>query len=216
MKNVAGYDLSRVLAGSLGILGALTSVSLKVLPVPLREVTLAQECAELEGLARVNRWAGQPLPVSATAWEGGRLLVRLSGAPAAVGAAVARLGGEPMPDEEAMAFWAALRDHRLPFFAAAGPLWRLSLPPTAPPVGWGQPWLIEWGGAQRWCASALPAAEVQERAAAFGGHATGFRGTERTAVFAPLAPALLAIHQRLKAEFDPAGVLNPGRLHPDL
>lgn len=215
MKNVAGYDVSRLLAGSLGVLGALTEVSLKVLPKPLLELTLQQECEEAEGLARVNSWAGKPLPVSATAWEAGRLRVRLAGAPAAVEAAAARLGGEVMPTAEAEAFWAAVRDHRLPFFEGTAPCWRFSLPPNAEPVGLG-PCLIEWSGAQRWYVSLLSAAELRARAAALGGHATAFRAAAtRAEAFAPLSAPVLAIHRRMKAEFDPAGILNPGRLHPE-
>ncbi|MEY4376530.1 MAG: glycolate oxidase binding subunit [Pseudomonadota bacterium] len=226
MKNVAGYDLSRVLAGSLGVLGAITQVSLKVLPRPLQELTLVQECAAAAGLERVNRWAGQPLPVSATAWEAGCLHVRLSGAGSAVAAAVAKLGGEPMAAAAAEKWWAAVRDHRLPFFQGAETLWRLALPAPAAPLGLDGPQFIEWGGAQRWLRSALPPDAVRSRAAALGGHATAFRAGQldgtvlgetfprpAEGVFTPLSAPLLAIHRRLKAEFDPAGVLNPGRLH---
>jgi len=221
MKNVAGYDLSRVLAGSLGVLGVITEVSLKVLPVPFAEITLVQECNEEEGLALVNGWAGQPLPVSATAWEAGRLHVRLSGARSAVSAAIARLGGEQLPAAVAALWWGALRDQQLPYFSGNAPLWRLALPPAAAPVALAGSQFIEWSGAQRWLTTSLPASLVRERAAALGGHATGFKADDRSAVFTPgvftpLAPALLAIHRRLKAEFDPAGVLNPGRLYPEL
>ena len=221
MKNVAGYDLSRVLAGSLGVLGAITEVSLKVLPVPFEETTLVQECTEEEGLALVNGWAGQPLPVSATAWEHGKLRLRLSGAIAAVSAAVARLGGERLPDAVAAPWWDALRDQQLPYFSSNAPLWRLALPPAAPPVGLDGPQLIEWSGAQRWLKTLLPASVVREHVTTLGGHATAFRVHDRSDAstpdaFTPLAPALLAIHRRLKAEFDPAGVLNPGRLYPEL
>jgi glycolate oxidase FAD binding subunit len=216
MKNVAGYDLSRVLAGSLGMLGVITAVSLKVLPVPFEEITLAQECNEEEGLVLVNGWAGQPLPVSATAWAGGRLHVRLSGARSAVSAAVARLGGEQLPAAAAALWWNALRDQQLPYFSGNTPLWRLALPPVAAPVALAGSQFIEWSGAQRWLTTSLPASVVRARAAALGGHATAFRAHDQSAVFTPLAPALLAIHRRLKAEFDPAGILNPGRLYPEL
>lgn len=221
MKNVAGYDLSRVLAGSLGVLGAITEVSLKVLPLPFAETTLVQDCTEQESLALVNGWAGQPLPVSATAWEAGRLHVRLSGASAAVSAAVARLGGERLADAVAAPWWAMLRDQQLPYFSGNLPLWRLALPPAAPSVGLDGLQFIEWSGAQRWLTTSLPASVVRQRATALGGHATSFRVHDRSAVltpgvFTPLSPVLLAIHRRLKVEFDPAGVLNPGRLYPEL
>jgi glycolate oxidase FAD binding subunit len=221
MKNVAGYDLSRVLAGSLGVLGAITEVSLKVLPLPFAETTLVQDCTEQESLALVNGWAGQPLPVSATAWEAGRLHVRLSGASAAVDAAMARLGGERLTEAVAASWWSALRDQQLPYFSGDAPLWRLALPPAAPSLGLAGSQFIEWSGAQRWLTTSLPASVVRQRATALGGHATSFRVQDRSDAstpdaFTPLAPALLAIHRRLKAEFDPAGVLNPGRLSPEL
>lgn len=235
MKNVAGYDLSRVLAGSLGVLGVVTQVSLKVLPRPLEELTLVQECGEQEALVRLGEWAGQPLPVSATAWEAGRLFVRLSGARSAVSAAHAVLGGEVLPCGAADAWWKAVRDQQLPFFRHDGALWRVAVPAPAPALGLAGSQFIEWSGAQRWLATSLPASTVRERAAALGGHATRFRGSrERDAehgnvfprlaggqtsgdgVFTPLSPGLLALHRRLKAEFDPAGVLNPGRLYPEL
>jgi glycolate oxidase FAD binding subunit len=221
MKNVAGYDLSRVLAGSLGVLGAITEVSLKVLPVPFAETTLVQECTEEAGLALVNGWAGQPLPVSATAWEAGRLHVRLSGASSAVSAATAGLGGERLSESVAASWWSALRDQQLSYFSGNAPLWRLALPPAAPPIGLGEPQFIEWSGAQRWLKTSLPASVVRQRATALGGHATAFRLHDRSYAstpdaFTPLAPALLAIHRRLKAELDPAGILNPGRLYPEL
>jgi glycolate oxidase FAD binding subunit len=221
MKNVAGYDLSRVLAGSLGVLGAITEMSLKVLPVPFAETTLVQECTEEAGLALVTGWAGQPLPVSATAWEAGRLHVRLSGASSAVDAAAARLGGERLPEAVAASWWSALRDQQLPYFSGNAPLWRLALPPAAPPLGLDGPQFIEWSGAQRWLKTSLSASVVREHVTTLGGHATAFRVHDRSDAskpdaFTPLAPALLAIHRRLKAEFDPAGVLNPGRLSSEL
>jgi glycolate oxidase FAD binding subunit len=214
MKNVAGYDVARVLAGSLGILGVVLEVSLKVLPRPLAETTLRFELDEAAALARLNAWGGRPLPISASAWSGGRLLLRLSGAPAALQAARERLGGEEV---DAADFWLDLCEQRAAFFGGDAPLWRLSVPPTAAPLGLGDEQLIEWGGALRWLRSGLPAARLRERAAALGGHATLFRGGDRSlGVFTPLPPALAAIHRRLKSEFDPAGIFNPGRMYAEL
>jgi glycolate oxidase FAD binding subunit len=215
MKNVAGYDVSRLVAGSLGTLGLILEVSLKVLPRPVAEATLSFELDEATALSRLNAWGGQPLPISASAWLGGVLHLRLSGAAAAVEAAHRRLGGEALAPEAAAALWQGLREQRADFFDQAGPLWRLSLPSTATAAGLG-PQLLEWGGAQRWLVSERPAAEIRQRAAALGGHATLFRGGDRRGeVFTPLAPALLAIHRRLKRAFDPAGVFNPGRMYPE-
>jgi glycolate oxidase FAD binding subunit len=223
IKNVAGFDLSRTLAGSLGVLGVITEVSLKVLPRPARETSLRFECTAADAVARCNAWGGRPLPVSASAWCEGALVVRLSGAAAAVDAARSELGGEPVgdgasgaPSFDGAGFWSALRDQRMPFFAGDAPLWRIALPSTAAPLDLGERELIEWGGALRWLRSDRPAADIRGRARALGGHATLFRGGDRTAgAFTPLAPALAAIHRRLKAEFDPAGILNPGRLFPE-
>jgi glycolate oxidase FAD binding subunit len=217
MKNVAGYDVSRALAGSLGFLGLIVELSLKVLPRPREELTLAFQMDAATALQRLNAWAGEPLPLSASGWSGGQLLLRLSGAQAGVRAARKRLGGELIEAPAATLYWSALREQQLPFFAGDAPLWRLAVPSTAPPLESSDAQLIEWGGAQRWLRSTAPAAVLREQAAALGGHATLFRGGDRSAgVFAPLTPALRTIHARLKAQFDPAGVFNRGRLVPGL
>jgi glycolate oxidase FAD binding subunit len=214
MKNVAGYDVARMLAGSLGILGVIVEVSLKVLPVPAAETTLDFEMDEAEALARLNEWGGQPLPISASAWSAGVLRLRLSGAPAALRAARDSLGGE---ETDGSAFWADVREQRHPFFVADAPLWRVSVPSVAGPLGLGEPQMIEWGGALRWLRSNRPPAEIRARSAELGGHATLFRGGDKSqGVFTPLSPPLAAIHRRLKSEFDPAGIFNPGRLYAEL
>jgi glycolate oxidase FAD binding subunit len=211
IKNVAGYDVSRLMAGALGTLGILTEFSFKVLPRPPAEATLAFEMDEARMIETVNRWAGQPLPLSATAWEAGVLRVRFSGAAAAVAAARAKLGGSEVPDGPA--YWESLREHRLPFFAADRPLWRLSVAQTAAPIAAGHPQLVEWGGGMRWVSGALATSRARDLADAAKGHATLFRGGDRAAgVFHPLAPAIAKIHRRLKDAFDPAGILNPGRM----
>ena len=225
IKNVAGYDVSRVLAGSLGILGVIVEVSLKVLPRAEAEATLRFDMKPADALAALHAWGAKPLPLDASAWWNGNLVVRLRGAPAAVQAAEEQLGGEPIPAAAAGPFWNALRDHTDPFFVAAAEaiehqdaaLWRLSLPPTAPLLGLAGDELVEWHGGQRWLSTALPATLVREAAAAVGGHATLFRGSDKSAgAFAPLSPPLRLIHERLKRAFDPNGILNPGRLYPGL
>jgi len=213
IKNVAGYDVSRLMAGALGTLGLITEVSLKVLPKPAAETTLQFELDETAAIENMNRWAGQPLPLSATSWHAGLLTVRLSGAESAVHAAQARLGGEWLHD--AAAFWQRLRDQATPFFDKR-PLWRLAVKPTTPPLNLGSAEWIEWGGAVRWLASDLPAATLRDAAKTAGGHAALFRGTAPVdGAFAPLAPALLTLHRNLKQRFDPKGILNRGRLHPE-
>ncbi len=215
MKNVAGYDVSRLLAGSLGTLGLILEVSLKVLPLPLCESSLRFELSEIEALRRLNEWGGQPLPISASCWYQGVLAVRLSGAQAAVAAAQQRMGGAPL--EHAEAFWNALRDQTHPYFSG-GCLWRLSLPPAASAVILGGEQLIEWGGAQRWlktaAVDAAQAESIRRTVAAAGGHATLYRSEHKpVSVFHPLAAPLMRIHQGLKASFDPAGIFNPGRMY---
>lgn len=216
MKNVAGYDVSRLLAGSLGTLGLILEVSLKVLPVPLREASLRFEMSEIDALARLNEWAGQPLPISASCWHQGVLTLRLSGADAAVEAAQRRLGGQPLVDAEAANFWAALRDQTHAYFNG-GSLWRMSVPSHASAIILRGEQLIEWGGSQRWLKVGDTDADVdsiRRTVAASGGHATLFRGGDKgVGVFHPLAPAVAKIHERLKQSFDPAGIFNPGRMY---
>ena len=224
MKNVAGYDVSRALAGSMGCLGVIVEVSLKVLPQAHATLTLRLEMDEAQAIQRLNEWGGQPLPLNATAWWEGTLVLRLSGAVAAVRAARERLGGDVVQADMAAGFWTGLRDHSDEFFAAAGQavqggaaLWRLSVPATTPPLKLSGEQLMEWGGAQRWLCTSAPAAAVRDAASGAGGHATLFRALDkRGGVFAPLSPPLQRIQRELKAAFDPDGVFNPGRLYPGL
>ena len=222
MKNVAGYDLSRLMAGSLGILGVLLTVSLKVAPVPAGHMTLVQEQTLDGALALLKRWARRALPITATAWLEGLLNVRLGGSEEGLKQTHQIVGGLPLP--EADAFWDDLREQRLAFFTGDAPLWRLSVRPATAASdlrfdGAGAP-LVEWGGALRWLRGELPVAEVRDRAKAAGGHATLFRPGRAEppggGVFTPLDPVVARLHRNLKQAFDPAGILNPGRLYPDL
>jgi glycolate oxidase FAD binding subunit len=213
MKNVAGYDVARLLAGSLGALGVIVEVSLKVVPRPARQATLRFALDEGAALAQLNRWAGLPLPVSASAWHAGLLYLRLSGSEAALRAALCALGGERLDEDAAAQFWLEVREQTHPYFAGEAPLWRLSLPQAAPALGSAEPQFIEWSGALRWLRSTRPAAELRASAQALGGHATLFRGAGRAqGVFTPLSPPLAAIHRRLRAQFDPDGLFDAGRL----
>ena len=227
IKNVAGYDVSRLLAGSLGVLGIICEVSLKVMPSPVASTTLRLELDQAEALKRLNTWAGQPLAIQASAWWAGTLVLRLAGARAAVDATRLRVGGEVVEPELALNFWTGLRDQHDEFFdaaaqavAAGATLWRLSLPSTAAPLALAGEQLIEWGGAQRWLVSSATVAAVREAALRAGGHASAFRRptswTQDGGVFAPLSAPLLRIHHALKVAFDPDRVLNPGRLYPGL
>ena len=218
MKNVAGFDVSRLMTGALGTLGVLLEVSLKCLPCPKAETTLMFEMSAPEAVRKINEWTGQPLPLSASAWHEERLYVRLSGAEAAVGAARDKLGGQQLAAADGDDWWRSLREQQMAFFATAGQLWRLSVKPTAPFTDLGAFQMMEWGGALRWlnAVSLADTVTVREWAQDNGGHATLFRSASRRAgVFQPLQPALLDIHRRLKETFDPAGILNRGRMYPD-
>ena len=225
IKNVAGYDVSRLIAGSLGILGVIVEVSLKVLPKADAEATLRFDLAAAPALAQLHAWGGKPLPLDASAWWNDNLVVRLRGSVAAVEEGTRALGGEAIAPDAAAPFWQSLRDHADPFFVAAAAavergnatLWRLSLPQTAPPLGLAGGELIEWHGAQRWLLTSLPATQVREAATRARGHATLFRSRDKTGgAFAPLSKPIAQIHERLKRSFDPKGILNPGRLYPGL
>ena len=212
MKNVAGYDVSRLLTGSLGTLGLMVQHSVKVLPCPVAEATLRFAMSEIDALRQLNEWAGLPLPLSASCWHDGELTLRLSGAQAAVSAAQRQLGGDVIDGAQV---WLDLREQRHLFFAGDAPLWRLSVPSSTGALIVGGAQLIEWGGAQRWLRAGSDAAsKIRAAVTAAGGHATLFRGGDKQAgVFQPLAPALARIHARLKAEFDPAQIFNPGRMY---
>ena len=216
MKNVAGFDVARLQTGALGTLGVITEVSLRCMPMTRDETTISFECSADEAIRRVNEWGGQPLPLSATCYHGGRLMVRLSGALPAVQAAAIKLGGRGEADAEA--YWPMVRDHAHAFFADAAksgvPLWRMSVRSTAPYTDLGGEQMVEWGGALRWLVAKdrVDASRVRAWAASQGGHATLFRGGDRAAgVFHPLDPALALVHRKLKAVFDPQGVFNNGR-----
>ncbi len=241
MKNVAGYDVSRLMVGAMGTLGVLTEISLKVLPLAPAEATLVFELDQARALAQLHLWGAQALPLNASCWvrddtaagQPELLFVRLRGAVAAVEAACRTMTqdvpGKRIDNAQAGPDWQACRDLRLPFFkqpeALAGQadklaLWRLSLPQTAPALDLPYPQLIEWHGGQRWLwAPAQAHEELRRAAASVAGSATLFIAAhaddaEAGARFDPLNRTLAGIHQRLKAEFDPAGIFNRGRLYP--
>lgn len=217
MKNVAGFDVSRLLAGSMGCLGLVLDISLKVLPKPFAETTLAFAMSEADALERMNLWGGQALPISASSYQVGRLMLRLSGAEAALRAARKKLGGEEVAD--AATYWTALREQTHDFFEQDDEhgLWRLSLPSSTPALRLNGKTLIEWGGAQRWLFSDESASRIRETVSQAGGHVTLFRGGDKAGgVFTPLSAPLAKIHRNLKNSFDAAGIFNPGRMYPKL
>lgn len=212
MKNVAGYDISRLMAGSLGTLGILLEVSLKVLPAPAASATQVLELPRDAAMTKMRELARQPAPLSGACHLDGRLYLRLAGAQASVTAWQRRIGGETLAPNNT--FWQHLRDHELDFFDRPdATLWRLSLAPATPRLGCEDEVLLDWGGAQRWVYANTSAAQVRQLVAEAGGHAEVFRRPpDETAPFQVLEPQLLALHRRLKERFDPAGIFNPGRL----
>ncbi|MFM0336661.1 glycolate oxidase subunit GlcE [Paraburkholderia fungorum] len=212
MKNVAGYDVSRLLAGSFGCLGLITEVSLKVLPRPRAFGSLTLDLAADEALRELSAWRKAALPVSGACHVDGRLHVRLEGGVGSVASAMDRIGGAQLD----LSFWDALREHRLAFFDDPRPLWRLSLPNAAPLLELPGDTLLDWAGAQRWLKSDAPAATIRQIALAAGGHATCFTPAVATEPFTPLPAALLRFHQQLKRQLDPRALFNPGRLYAGL
>lgn len=210
MKNVAGYDLSRLMAGSFGCLGVITEVSLKVLPKPRAVANLRLHVDAEQALRKLAEWGQQPLPLSAACHEGEALHLRLEGGEGSVAAARDRLGCETTEP----GFWEALREQRLEFFNDPRPLWRLSLPNATPLLELPGRQLLDWGGAQRWLKSDAPAEQIRAIASRAGGHATCQDGGDSP--FHPLPPLLKRYHQQLKAQLDPQGIFNPGRLYADI
>lgn len=215
MKNVAGYDVSRLQVGAMGTLGLILDVSMKVVPKPESEHTLVLDNPSPNALGFLGALARKPAPVSATAVIGSQCYLRLSGNANSVNSAAQKIGGEVLADGSS--FWSSLRSHQHPFFAQGSNLWRISVADHAPALTLSGEWLHEWGGAQRWLITDLAANEVFDCCARAGAHATRFRGFEPGSNdFQPLEGTLLTLHQRVKSAFDPEGLFNPGRYHAEI
>lgn len=215
MKNVAGYDVSRLMCGAMGTLGLMLDVSLKVIPLPEVEVTLVQECDLNSALDSMHRLVLQSLPLSATCYDGEKLYLRLASNPSEINEAIRVIGGEQLENSEQ--FWQQLREQQLAFFKSDKPLWRLSLASNIEPLPLDGNTFYEWGGALRWLVSDAPADEIRALVSSAGGHATLFRqNNSAVEPFHALAPGVLRIHRELKQAFDPANILNPGRLYADI
>ena len=212
MKNVAGFDLFRPMAGSMGTLGVLLKIALRVLPRPESELSLLlEESDERRAISRMNRWPCKTQAISAACWDGQHIRVRLSGSPAGIEHAHAHIGGEKCTDG---GYWHDLNNFRLDFFQQAGHLWRINVAAVSEPFGASARQLVDWGGAQRWLKSDKPAALIRSRASELGGFADCFSADPTVSTFHPLEGCILAANRRLKTAFDPAGILNPGRLQP--
>ena len=214
MKNVAGYDVSRLMTGALGTLGVLLDISLKVIPKPAHEETLVLPYNHSQMAVLLSDLGRQPIPISGTVLHNDSLYLRLSGAKGGVIAAKQKIGGEVLSDPDL--FWHQINEQRHPFFSNLAPLWRVSVAPAAPqvPAELLTDSLVEWGGALRWGYSDHSGKKLREWAIAQGGHATCFRNAPAgTDAFNPLSPGLFALSQRIKNSFDPHRILNPGRLY---
>lgn len=212
MKNVAGYDLSRLMAGSFGCLGVLTEVSLKVLPKPRLCRNLLVEMPVDRALLKLAEWGQQPVPITAASHDGRALHLRLEGGEGSVNAACDRIGGEALD----AGYWNELREQRLSFFADVRPLWRLSLPTNTAELALPGEQLIDWAGAQRWLKSDADAQTIRAIAAEVGGHAICFPAGATASPFQPLAEPLLRYHRQLKTQLDPQGIFNPGRMYSEV
>ncbi len=228
MKNVAGFDVSRLMTGALGTLGIILEVSIKLLPKPEAEITIQQECDQAQALKIMNQLAGQPLPLSAACHVDGILSLRLSGFPSALKSAHEKIGGQLM--ENADVFWHSVKEQQHPFFSTQNDqksLWRISVPPASEVLDFNEDCFVDWGGAQRWyfisSKGELSVEEIRRRALKYKGHATLFRSNskltsnknEQIDVFSPLSPEIKKIHHRLKQSFDPDGIFNIGKMYKD-
>jgi glycolate oxidase FAD binding subunit len=213
IKNVAGFDVSRLMAGAMGQLGVLLQISLKVLPMPEAELTHHQAVADpMAAIARMQQWQGQPWPLSGLCYVDGQIYYRLSGATTAIQGAAQALGGDRLAD--GIDFWQALREQQLPFFQDDRPLWRISLPPATAPLPLPGDWLLDWGGSQRWLKTSTAAASIHTIAKAHNGYAVCYRSTDKSA-WLQLEPGLLALQQNIRQAFDPQRLFNRNRLLPD-
>ena len=216
IKNVAGYDVSRLMTGALGTLGVILEASIKVMPLPESETSLTKSFDESVAIMQMNKWAGQPLPISAACYENGYLNIRLSGTAKAVKLAQQKIKMDEHP--AGLQYWQDLREHRLAFFTGNDySLWRISVSPTTESINIPGEWLIDWGGAQRWLKTDEPVNNVRQTISKSGGHATLFRGGDRQGeIFQPLVTEMFEIHKRLKKVFDPENILNSGRIYKEL
>ena len=220
IKNVAGYDVSRLMAGSMGTLGVMTQITCKLLPRPESERTLLLESNRNIAVQTMNMLAAQSLPISGTAWRRGdgvlgQLLVRLSGTDSTVVGAMEKIGGDAFDEAN---FWHDLQEHKLPEFAVS-PLWRVSVPSTtqasSAALEFPNTVMVEWGGAVRWLGGEVTAEHVRTLTQHVGGHATLFRGeAEIDNVFSPASAPIAALNQRIRQVFDPHSVFDGNRTNP--
>jgi len=215
IKNVAGYDASRLMCGAFGTLGLMLDISLKVIPREECQQTLVLPMNAATALQTMTQLGRRSLPITAMAHVDEQLYIRLRGNEHGVRAAQPKLGGDTL--DHGTRFWQQLNEQQLDFFQQRdAALWRLSLPFNQPELALDGQWLLDWGGAQRWLRSHADADEIRQQATAHGGHATLWhRHREQAPSFTSLPAAMRALQRRLKNAFDPAGIFNPGRLYTE-
>lgn len=210
MKNVAGYDASRLMVGAQGTLGVLLDISVKVLPIADCEATLSLELDQASASSKLNQWISNGLPITASCQFGHTLVLRLSNTSSSVAAAIKVIGGTQIDNS----FWKHIR-HQSHDFYSSNNLWRLSLPPATGILPVEGPWMVEWGGALRWYSSETSLHDIADE---HGGHATRYAlGSTNTAnCFQPIPAGMMSLQSRIKHAFDPEGILNPGRVYQEL
>jgi glycolate oxidase FAD binding subunit len=215
MKNVAGYDVSRLMVGAYGTLGIMLEISLKVMPRPAASITVVRKCSSADAIASMSALLSQPYPVDGACYDDECCYIRFSGSAQAVKEARTKISGDVMSEPDA--FWHGLKEHSLPFFQEKGALYRIVVKPATPPLPIDGAWLLDWGGAQRWFYSEEDIATIRRQVELAGGQVTVFRGSnQNNNIFQPLSAPVMAIHQKLKTSFDPKNIFNRGRIYTAL
>ncbi len=216
MKNVAGYDVSRLMCGAMGTLGVLMSITLRLVPKPEMEQTIVVTCNANNAIQKMNAWANTPMPISGNYYDGNALHIRLSGSSSAIRACTEKIVGERVESSEI--FWSNVKEQATEFFLTDNPIWRISVPPTTSPLNIHSPYVMEWNGGLRWYAAAEDTDNIRDQTQQAGGHATLFRRASINDstfkdVFHPLPQTTFNLHKKLKQVFDPANILNPGKMY---
>jgi len=214
MKNVAGYDVSRLMCGAMGTLGVLTSITVRLSPIPVCEHTIAISVNSQEAILKMNRLANTPIPITATFYDGSDLYIRISGSLSTIEKCTEMIGGNEI--DRGDIFWTNVREHAHEFFLTELPLWRISVPSCTDTLNIEGDYVMEWNGALRWHATETSPDAIRAEAERVGGHACLFRGIDRKDVFHPLIRATQLINRKLKQTFDPAGILNPGKMYAEI
>lgn len=214
MKNVAGYDVSRMMCGALGTLGVLMSITIRLLPKPQSEQTLVFSMSPDDSILHMNKWANTPMPISASFYDEVNLYIRLSGSASSIDKCVKEIGGDLVNSSDI--FWMDIKEQTHKFFLTELPLWRICVPPNSPTLNISGDCVMEWNGALRWYVTEQSESEIRAEVLRVNGHAMLFRGENTQQKFHPLTDAAMRIQTNLKQAFDPVGILNPGKMYAEL